>query len=211
MNYNENGDVDTMVNVNTITTRRELKLRREILVFDKMCGSVQINGVSFYEDEIADVVFVILNRWDFQSKLHNDESILYDLIRDSKMTYHLQDACKLMDIIGRSHLHLQAIVRTLMSLGDNIESDNDTEVINHMIEKLDGEKVYRDNFRYDVDARIRIPQALNPIRNYLEDLKNNILSDEMKVKDIVESESHFKESNGSYDVKLKLIIKNDNI
>lgn len=211
MNYNENGDVDTMVNVNTITTRRELKLRREILVFDKMCGSVQINGVSFYEDEIADVVFVILNHWDFQSKLHNDESILYDLIRDSKMTYHLQDACKLMDIIGRSHLHLQAIVRTLMSLGDNIESDNDTEVINHMIEKLDGEKVYRDNFRYDVDARIRIPQALNPIRNYLEDLKNNILSDEMKVKDIVESESHFKESNGSYDVKLKLIIKNDNI
>ena len=211
MNYNENGDVDTMVNVNTITTRRELKLRREILVFDKMCGSVQINGVSFYEDEIADVVFVILNHWDFQSKLHNDESILYDLIRDSKMTYHLQDACKLMDIIGRSHLHLQAIVRTLMSLGANIESDNDTEVINHMIEKLDGEKVYRDNFRYDVDARIRIPQALNPIRNYLEDLKNNILSDEMKVKDIVESESHFKESNGSYDVKLKLIIKNDNI
>lgn len=211
MNYNENGDVDTMVNVNTITTRRELKLRREILVFDKMCGSVQINGVSFYEDEIADVVFVILNHWDFQSKLHNDESILYDLIRDSKMTYHLQDACKLIDIIGRSHLHLQAIVRTLMSLGDNIESDNDTEVINHMIEKLDGEKVYRDNFRYDVDARIRIPQALNPIRNYLEDLKNNILSDEMKVKDIVESESHFKESNGSYDVKLKLIIKNDNI
>lgn len=211
MNYNENGDVDTMVNVNTITTRRELKLRREILVFDKMCGSVQINGVSFYEDEIADVVFVILNHWDFQSKLHNDESILYDLIRDSKMTYHLQDACKLMDIIGRSHLHLQAIVRTLMSLGDNIESDNDTEVINHMIEKLDGEKVYRDNFRYDVDARIRIPQALNPIRNYLEDLKNNILSDEMKVKDIVESESQFKESNGSYDVKLKLIIKNDNI
>lgn len=200
-----------MVNVNAITTRRELKLRREILVWNELNTCKYINGVSFYEDEIADVVFVILNHWDFQSKLHNDESILYDLIRDSKMTYHLQDACKLMDIIGRSHLHLQAIVRTLMSLGDNIESDNDTEVINHMIEKLDGEKVYRDNFRYDVDARIRIPQALNPIRNYLEDLKNNILSDEMKVKDIVESESHFKESNGSYDVKLKLIIKNDNI
>ena len=200
-----------MVNVNAITTRRELKLRREILVFDKMCDSVKINGVSFYEDEIADVVFDILKHWDFQSKLHNDESILYDLIRDSKMTYHLQDACKLMDLVGRCHLHFQAIVRTLMSLGDNIESDNDTEVINHMIEKLDGAKVYRDNFRYDVDARIRIPQALNPIRNYLEDLKNNILSDEIKVKDIVESESHFKESNGSYDVKLKLTIKNENI
>ena len=200
-----------MVNVNAITTRRELKLRSEILVFDKMCDSVKINGVSFYEDEIADVVFDILKHWDFQSKLHNDESILYDLIRDSKMTYHLQDACKLMDLVGRCHLHFQAIVRTLMSLGDNIESDNDTEVINHMIEKLDGAKVYRDNFRYDVDARIRIPQALNPIRNYLEDLKNNILSDEIKVKDIVESESHFKESNGSYDVKLKLTIKNENI
>ena len=55
-----------MVNVNAITTRRELKLRREILVFDKMCGSIQINGVNFYDDEIADVVFVILNHWDFQ-------------------------------------------------------------------------------------------------------------------------------------------------
>lgn len=200
-----------MVNVNAITPRRELKLRRDILAFDRMCGDVRINGVSFYEDEQADVVLDILNHWDFQSKLQGDNGILYDLIRDSEMTYHLQDACKLMDLVGRGHLHFQSIVRTLMSLGDNIESDNDTEVINQMTEKLDGEKVYRDNFRYDVDARIRIPQALNPIRNYLEDLKNNILSDEMKVKDIVESESHFKESNGSYDVKLKLIINNDNI
>lgn len=196
-----------MVNVNAITTRRELKLRREILVFDKMCGSVQINGVSFYEDEIADVVFVILNHWDFQSKLHNDESILYDLIRDSKMTYHLQDVCKLMDIIGRSHLHLQAIVRALMSLGDSIESDDDIEVINSMMEKLDGEKVYKDNFRYDVDARIRIPQALNPIRNYLEDLRNNMLGDEMHVRDIVERELQTKTDGVGYDVKLKLGIK----
>lgn len=196
-----------MVNVNAITTRRELKLRREILVFDKMCGSVQINGVSFYEDEIADVVFVILNHWDFHSKLHNDESILYDLIRDSKMTYHLQDVCKLMDIIGRSHLHLQAIVRTLMSLGDSIESDDDIEVINSMMEKLDGEKVYKDNFRYDVDARIRIPQALNPIRNYLEDLRNNMLVDEMHVRDIVERELQTKTDVVGYDVKLKLGIK----
>lgn len=196
-----------MVNINAITTRRELKLRREILVFDKMCGSVQINGVSFYEDEIADVVFNILNHWDFQSKLHNDESILYDLIRDSKMTYHLQDACKLMNIIGRSHLHLQAIVRTLMSLGDSIESDNDIEVINSMMEKLDGEKVYKDNFRYDVDARIRIPQALNPIRNYLEDLKNNMLGDERHVRDIVERELQADTDGVGYDVKLKIGIK----
>ena len=196
-----------MVNVNAITTRRELKLRREIFVFDKMCGSVQINGVSFYEDEIADVVFVILKHWDFQSKLHNDESILYDLIRDSKMTYHLQDACKLMNIIGRSHLHLQAIVRTLLSLSDDIDYCNDIEVIDRMIEKLDGEKVYKDNFRYDVDARIRIPRALNPIRNYLEDLKNDILGDEMHVRDIVERELQTKTDGVGYDVNLKIGIK----
>lgn len=205
------GDVIEMVNVNAITPRRELKLRREILEFDKMYSEVRINSVSFYEDEQAGVVLDILNHWDFQSKLHNDESILYDLIRDSKMTYHLQDACKLMDLVGRCHLHFQAIVRTLMSLGDNIESDNDIEVINHMIEKLDGEKVYKDNFRYDVDARIRIPQALNPIRNYLEDLKNNMLGDEMRVRDIVESESHYKEYDDDCDVKLKITVKNNNI
>ena len=196
-----------MVNVNAITTRRELKLRREILVFDKMCGSIQINGVNFYDDEIADVVFVILNHWDFQSKLHNDESILYDLIRDSKMTYHLQDVCKLMDIIGRSHLHLQAIVRTLMSLGDSIGSDNDIKVIECMIEKLDGEKVYKDNFRYDVDARIRLERALKPICNYLEDLKNNMLGDEMHVRDIVERELQNEENDTRYDMKLTLVIK----
>lgn len=196
-----------MVNVSAITPRRELKLRREILEFDKMYSEVRINSVSFYEDEQADVVLDILNHWDFQSKLHDDESILYDLIRDSKMTYHLQDACKLMDIIGRSHLHLQAIVRTLMSLSDSIESVNDIEVINSMIEKLDGEKVYKDNFRYDVDARIRIPQALNPIRNYLEDLKNNMLDDEIHVRDIVEHELQAKTDGVGYDVKLKLGIK----
>lgn len=200
-----------MVNINAITPRRELKLRREILVWNEMNGCWYINGVSFYEEELANVVFDILLHWDFQSKLYNDESILYDLIRDSKMTYHLQDACRLMNITGRSHLHLQAIVRTLMSLGDNIEGVNDIEVIDSMIEKLDGEKVYRANFRYDVDARIRIPQALKPIKNYLEDLKNNMLSDEYLVQDIVERETQEKGDNASCDVKLKLVIKNDNI
>ena len=196
-----------MVNITAITSRRELKLRREILVWNEMNGCWYINGVSFYEEELANIVFDILLHWDFQSKLYNDESILYDLIRDSKMTYHLQDACRLMNITGRSHLHLQAIVRTLMSLGDNIEGGNDIEVIGSMIEKLDGEKVYRANFRYDVDARIRIPQALNPIKNYLEGLKNNMLSDEYLVQDIVERETQEKENNASYDMKLKLGIK----
>lgn len=202
-----NGDVIKMVNVNAITTRRELKLRREILVFDKMCGSVQINGVSFYEDEIADVVFVILNHWDFQSKLHNDESILYDLIRDSKMTYQLQYACQLVGVVGIRHIHVQALVRTLMSLSDNVKLDNDVDVIDGMIEKLCVEKIVKDNFGFDADARIRLERALKPICNYLEDLKNNMLGDEMHVRDIVERELQTKTDGVCYDVKLKLGIK----
>lgn len=196
-----------MVNVNAITTRRELKLRREILVFDKMCGSVQINGVSFYEDEIADVVFVILNHWDFQSKLHDDESILYDLIRDSKMTYQLQYACQLVRVVGIRHIHVQALVRILMSLSDNVKLDNDVDVIDCMIDKLCVEKIVKDNFGFDADARIRLERALKPICNYLEDLKNNILGDEMHVRDIVERELQTKTDGVGYDVKLKLGIK----
>lgn len=202
-----NGDAIKMVNVNAITTRRELKLRREILVFDKMCGSIQINGVNFYDDEIADVVFVILKHWDFQSKLHNDESILYDLIRDSKMTYHLQYACQLVGFVGLRSIQVQALVRTLMSLSDNVKLDNDVDVIEGMIEKLCVEKIVKDNLGFDADARIRIPQALNPIRNYLKDLRNNMLGDEMHVRDIVERELQAKTDGVGYDVKLKLGIK----
>ena len=40
-----NGDVIKMVNVNAITPRRELKLRREILVWDEKNECEYINGV----------------------------------------------------------------------------------------------------------------------------------------------------------------------
>lgn len=69
-----------MVNVNAITTRRELKLRREILVWNELNTCKYINGVSFREQGLTNIVFTILSHWDFQSKLYDDESILYDLI-----------------------------------------------------------------------------------------------------------------------------------
>ena len=200
-----------MVNVNAITTRRELKLRREILVWNKLNTCKYINGVSFYEEGLTNIVFDILLHWDFQSKLYNDENILYDLIRDSKMTYQLQYACQLVGVVGFRHIHVQALVRTLMSLSDNIELDNDVDVINSMIEKLYVEKIVRDNFGFDADARIRLEKALKPICDYLEDLKNNMLSDEYLVQDIVERETQEKGDNASYDVKLKLVVKNNNI
>ena len=175
-----------MVNVNAITTRRELKLKREILVWNKLNACKYINGVSFHEEGFTNIVFDILNRWDFQSKLHNDESILYDLIRDSTMTYHLQHACQLVGVVGSQHVQIQALVRTLMSLGDSIDGDGDIEVIDSMIEKLDREKIARDNFGFDADARIRLNLALKPIRDYLEKLKSHMLHDECLVQDIVE-------------------------
>lgn len=86
-----------MVNVNAITTRRELKLRREILVWNELNACKYINGVGFREQGLTNIVFTILSHWDFQSKLYDDESILYDLIRDSKMTYQLQYACRWLE------------------------------------------------------------------------------------------------------------------
>lgn len=196
-----------MVNVNAITTRRELKLRREILVWNKLNTCKYINGVSFREQGLTNIVFTILSHWDFQSKLYDDESILYDLIRDSKMTYQLQYACQLVGVVGIRHIHVQALVRTLMSLSDNVKLDNDVDVIDGMIEKLRVDKIVKDNFGFDADARIRLEQALKPICNYLEDLKNNMLADEMRVNDIVKRDSQDKENDTSYDVKLKLGIK----
>lgn len=196
-----------MVNVNAITTRRELKLRREILVWNELNTCKYINGVSFREQGLTNIVFTILSHWDFQSKLYDDESILYDLIRDSKMTYQLQYACRLVGVVGIRHMHVQALVRTLMSLSDNVKLDNDVDVIDGMIEKLCVEKIVKDNFGFDADARIRLEQALKPICNYLEDLKNNMLADEMAVSDIVKRESQYNENGTSYDVKLKLVIK----
>lgn len=196
-----------MVNVNAITPRRELKLRREILVWNELNTCKYINGVSFREQGLTNIVFTILSHWDFQSKLYDDESILYDLIRDSKLTYQLQYACRLVGVVGIRHIHVQALVRTLMSLSDNVKLDNDVDVIDGMIEKLCVEKIVKDNFGFDADARIRLEQALKPICNYLEDLKNNMLADEMRVSDIVKRDSQDKENDTSYDVKLKLGIK----
>lgn len=196
-----------MVNVNAITPRRELKLRREILVWNELNTCKYINGVSFREQGLTNIVFTILSHWDFQSKLYDDESILYDLIRDSKMTYQLQYACRLVGVVGIRHIHVQALVRTLMSLSDNVKLANDVDVIDGMIEKLCVEKIVKDNFGFDADARIRLEQALKPICNYLEDLKNNMLADEMRVSDIVKRELQDKENDTSYDVKLKLVIR----
>lgn len=201
------GDVIKMVNVNAITPRRELKLRREILVWNELNTCKYINGVSFREQGLTNIVFTILSHWDFQSKLYDDESILYDLIRDSKMTYQLQYACQLVGLVGLRSIHVQALVRTLMSLSDNVKLDNDVDVIDGMIEKLCVEKIVKDNLGFDADARIRLERALKPICNYLEDLKNNMLGDEMHVRDIVERELQEHVDNGSFDVKLKLGIK----
>ena len=123
------------------------------------------------------------------------------------MTYQLQYACQLVGFVGLRSIHVQALVRTLMSLSDNVKLDNDVDVIDGMIEKLCVEKIVKDNFGFDADARIRLEQALKPIRNYLEDLKNNMLGDEMRVSDIVKRELQDKENDTSYDVKLKLVIK----
>lgn len=196
-----------MVNVNAITTRRELKLRREILVWNELNTCKYINGVSFHEEVLTNIVFDILSHWDFQSKLYDDKSILYDLIRDSKMTYQLQYACQLVGVVGLRSIHVQALVRTLMSLSDNVKLDNDVDVIDGMIEKLCVEKIVKDNFGFDADARIRLERALKPICNYLEDLKNNMLGDEMHVRDTVERELQEHVDNRSFDMKLKIKIK----
>lgn len=135
-----NGDVIKMVNKNAITKRRGLQLRREIMVCDEKNEREYINGVTFNKATHVRAVLDILNHWDFQSKLHGDDSILYDLIRDSEMTYHLKQMLHYYTYGDDASTATWKLTELLNSLGDIDNYDDDVHVIDTMIEKLNPDR-----------------------------------------------------------------------
>ena len=199
-----NGDADTMVNVNAIAPRRELKLRREIMVWDAITKTGTINGIPFADGKVVFTVFKVLLYWDFQSKLHGDNSILFDLIRDSKLTsllgYALGYATRDEDYPS---------MELLLPLGEIGEELDDMSIMTNIIDKL-SDKQINDTFypwrdKPWVDDKYR--RAMFDIRRYLEQLQRNMIDDEKRVRDVVERELQEAVDNSSFDIKLKLKIK----
>lgn len=160
--------------MNAMMKRRELKLRREILVCDRIGELEYINGVRFENREHTRAVLDILSYWDFQSKLRGDDSILWDLIRDSELTYHLNRALSFHEASNASVRVEDAWKPMLKSLGDIVNSDDDIIVLDGMIRKLNNGdwqkvKVSVEKWVWD-DVR----QLIIPVISYLEELRNRM-------------------------------------
>ena len=167
-----------MLNMNTTMKRRELKLRREILVCDRIGELEYINGVRFENKEHTRAVLDILNYWDFQSKLRGDGSILYDLIRDSELTYHLNRALSFHEASNSSIKVKDAWKPMLKSLGDIVNSDDDIDVLDSMIRKFDNgdwQKVKASVGKWAWDD---VRQLIIPFISYLKGLRNRMVREE---------------------------------
>lgn len=174
-----------MVNVHAITPRRELKLRREIMKYDEINACVNINDISFIKTELMVRVFDVLSDWDFQSKIRDYGSILYDLIRDSEMTSHLRNAYNVIESCSTNSIVYIMVTSTLRELGDIIESTDSIKVVENMIVKLKDDRLTEKCLPFGRDVLSQVLEALRPIRCYLEKLKEHMLTDEKRVQDIV--------------------------
>ena len=193
-----------MVNVNAITPRRELQLRREIMVWDTITKTGTINGIPFDDGKVVFTVFKVLLYWDFQSKLYGDDSILFDLIRDSKLTSLLGYA---LGYAARDEDYPS--MELLLPSGEIGEELDDISIMTNIIDKLSDKQIndtfYPWNNKPWVDDKYR--RAMFDIRRYLEQLQRNMIDDEKRVRDVVERESQEAVDNSSFDIKLKLKIK----
>lgn len=174
-----------MVNVNAITPRRDLRLRREIMKYDEVNGYVYINDIPFTETESTVRVFNVLSDWDFQSKIYDDRSILYDFIRDSEITNHLRHAYTVIESRSTSNIVCMMVTKTLRELADIGESTDDTEFVKDMIVKLKDKQLTKTCLPFGRDVLSQVSHAIRPLRSYLEKLKECMLSDEKRVQNIV--------------------------
>ena len=85
-------------------------------------------------------LYLTFYHWDFQSKLQGDDSILYDLIRDSEMTYHLKQILHYYTYSDGASTATAKLTELLNSLGDIDNYDDDEHVIDTMIEKLNPDR-----------------------------------------------------------------------
>mgnify|MGYP000860646540 CR=1 FL=1 len=174
-----------MVNVHAITPCRDLRLRRKIMKCDEVNGCVYINDISFNDTELTTRVYDILSDWDFQSKIRDHGSILYDLIRDSETTTHLRNAYNVIESCSNDNIVCMMVTNTLKELGDIIESTDSIKVVENMIVKLKDDRLTKKCLPFGRDVLSQVLEALRPIRCYLEKLKERMLVDEKRVQDIV--------------------------
>lgn len=175
-----------MVNINAITPRRDLRLRREIMKNDEVNGYVYINDIPFTETELTVRVFDVLSEWDFQSKIHDDRSILYDFVRDFEMTNHLRHAYSVIESRSTSNIVCMMVTKTLREIANINESTDDIEVVTDMIVKLKDKQLTKTCLPFGRDVLSQVSHAIRPLRSYLEKLKECMLADGRRVQDIVD-------------------------
>lgn len=174
-----------MVNINTITPRRELQLRRDIMVWDAITKTGTINGILFDNEKVLFSVFKVLLHWDFKSKLHNDSIILHDLIRDSELTSLLRYA---LGYTARDENYPS--MELLLPLGDTGDDMDDMSIMNNMIDELSNSRI-NDIFYLWINrmgANDKYRRAMYDIRSYLVRLRDNMIGDETLLQEIVECE-----------------------
>ena len=171
-----------MVNKNAITKRLGLQLRRDIMICEEKNEREYINGVRFNNSKHVQAVFDILKHQDFQSKLHGDDSVLYDLIRDSELTYHLKQLLHYYTYSDNASTATAKLTELLKSLGNIDNYDDDAHIIDTMIYKLDSDRtggVVYELPRYWWDD---VENRLTAMYLYLRKLRNEIAIDECNVR-----------------------------
>lgn len=170
-----------MVNKNAITKRRGLQLRRDVMVCDEKNEREYINGVRFNNSKHVQAVFDILKHWDFQSKLHGDDSVLYDLIRDSELTYHLKQILHYYTYSDNARTATAKLAELLKSLGDVDNYDDDAHIIDTMIYKLDSDRTGGVVYELPRHWWDDVEKRLTAMYLYLRKLRNEMAIDECNV------------------------------
>ena len=171
-----------MVNKNAITKRRGLQLRRDVMVCDEKNEREYINGVSFNNSKHVRAVFDILKYWDFQSKLHGDDSVLYDLIRDSELTYHLKQLLHYYTYSDNASTVTAKLTELLKSLGNIDNYDDDAHIIDTMIYKLDSDRTGGVAYEFPRYWWDDVENRLTAMYLYLRKLRNEMAIDEGNVR-----------------------------
>lgn len=160
----------------------KLKLKNEIMVVDRVNRYVYINGIQFDNRKQANWVLSVLSNWKAQCTLNGGRDILKYLIYDTGMTYNLQKAFELKGVIAHHQNVADCIIKALSRIGD-ITGDDDIVVIDEMIDVLNEDRMSKitsgdDGVNgWDILLKWYIIKSVDPVKCYLEELRNDILAD----------------------------------
>lgn len=161
----------------------KLKLKNEIVFDDRGNRCVYINGIQFANRKQANWVFAVLSNWNAQCILNGGSDILKYSIYDTGITYNLQKALELKGVIAHHQNVADCIIKALSRIGD-VTGDDDIVVIDEMIDVLSKDRMSKitsgddDVNGWDILLKWYVIKSVDPVKCYLEELRNVILADD---------------------------------